>query len=348
MSMFSVAQALAGHAPEGGQVTVKGWVPHPPRLQGRAELRQRQRWLLLRPDPGGRAGHPAQLRVRVKHLTTGCAVIATGTLVKSQGQGQSFEVQGIRHRGRRLGRGPADLPDAAQAAFAGIPARVRPPAPAHQPVRRGDRIRHCLAQAVHRFFHERQFYWISTPIITTSDAEGRRADVPGVDLDTANLPRDGKARWISAATSSARKPSDRVRPAQRRGLLPVVEQGHLRPHLPAPRTATPRAIWPEFWMIRAGDRVRRPQRRRQPRRGLPQYLFRAVLDERGDDMAFIAERVQKIRSAAWRASSTRRSSASTTPMRSRCCRSPAKFEFPVEWGLDLQTEHERWLTEDTS
>ena len=54
-----------------------------------------------------------------------------------------------------------------------------------------------------------------------------------------------------------------------------------------------------------------------------------------------------MRSRGWKPSSTRRSSASTTPTPSRCCRSSGKkFEFPVEWGLDLQTEHERWLTEE--
>ena len=93
MSMFSVAQALAGHAPEGGQVTVKGWV---------RTRRDSKAGLSFVNVSDGSCFAPIQVvapdtlpnyESEVKHLTTGCAVIATGTLVKSQGQGQSFEVQ---------------------------------------------------------------------------------------------------------------------------------------------------------------------------------------------------------------------------------------------------------------
>jgi asparaginyl-tRNA synthetase len=69
------------------------------------------------------------------------------------------------------------------------------------------RIRHCLAKAVHRFFHEQGFYWVNTPIVTTSDAEGAGQMFRVSTLDMANLPATPRARWTSRATSSARKPS---------------------------------------------------------------------------------------------------------------------------------------------
>ena len=80
------------------------------------------------------------------------------------------------------------------------------------------RIRHCLAQAVHRFFHEQGFYWINTPIITTSDAEGAGQMFRVSTLDLANLPRDGERRGrLHARLLRQGSVPHRVRPAQRRG-----------------------------------------------------------------------------------------------------------------------------------
>src|SRR5690606_4255698 len=96
MTTISVAQALAGHVPEGGQVTVRGWV------RTRRDSKAGLSFVHL---SDGSCFAPIQLVVpdtlanydaEVKHLTTGCAIIATGTLVKSQGQGQGFEVQASR------------------------------------------------------------------------------------------------------------------------------------------------------------------------------------------------------------------------------------------------------------
>jgi asparaginyl-tRNA synthetase len=91
--------------------------------------------------------------------------------VKSQGKGQSFEIQASRSKSS-AGSRPAHLPDPAQAALAGVPARSRAPAPAHQPVRRGHPHPQLPGPGRAPFFHENGFNWISTPIITTSDAEG--------------------------------------------------------------------------------------------------------------------------------------------------------------------------------
>ncbi|MFN3311822.1 MAG: amino acid--tRNA ligase-related protein, partial [Thermomonas sp.] len=123
------------------------------------------------------------------HLTTGCAVIATGTLVKSQGQGQSFEVQASRIEVVGWVEDPLTYPmQPKQHSLEYLRefAHLRPRTNLFGAV---TRIRHCLAQAVHRFFHERGFYWISTPIITTSDAEGAGQMFRVSTLDMANLPR---------------------------------------------------------------------------------------------------------------------------------------------------------------
>jgi hypothetical protein len=110
---------------------------YPARFQGRAVVRERERRLLLRGDPGGRRGHAGQLRERGEaphRRLRGDRHRHPGALA---GPGPGVRDPGIATGSRGLGRGSGNLPDPAQGAFAGIPARSRAPAPAHQPVRRG-------------------------------------------------------------------------------------------------------------------------------------------------------------------------------------------------------------------
>ena len=192
MTVVSVQQALCGARARGGEVTVRGWV---------RTRRDSKAGLCFVNVSDGSCFAPIQVvapdtlanyESEVKHLTAGCAVIATGMLVASQGQGQSFEIQATRHRGGRLGRRPETYPIQPKAhslEFLREVAHLRPRTNLFGAV---TRIRHCLAQAMHRFFHEQGFYWINTPIITTSDAEGAGQMFRVSTLDMANLPRDGK------------------------------------------------------------------------------------------------------------------------------------------------------------
>src|SRR5690606_39680267 len=105
-------------------------------------------------------------------VPAGCSAIATGTLAHPQGQGQSFEIQASRIEVVGLVEDTLTYPmQPKQHSLEYLRefAHLRPRTNLFGAV---TRIRHCLSQAVHRFFHERGFYWISTPIITTSDAEG--------------------------------------------------------------------------------------------------------------------------------------------------------------------------------
>jgi asparaginyl-tRNA synthetase len=121
-------------------------------------------------------------------------VIATGTLSASQGQGQAFEFQASSIEVTGFVDDPETYPIQPKAhslEFLREVAHLRPRTNLFGAV---TRIRHCLAQAVHRFFHENGFYWINTPIISTSDAEGAGQMFRISTLDMANLPRtpDGK------------------------------------------------------------------------------------------------------------------------------------------------------------
>ena len=192
MTIISVEHALAGKIPVGGEVTVRGWV---------RTRRDSKAGLSFVNVSDGSCFAPIQVvaadslpnyESEVKRLTAGCAVVATGTLAQSQGQGQAFEIQAESIEVVGWVDDPETYPIQPKAhslEFLREVAHLRPRTNLFGAV---TRIRDCLAKAVHRYFHENGYYWISTPIITTSDAEGAGQMFRVSTLDMANLPRDGK------------------------------------------------------------------------------------------------------------------------------------------------------------
>src|SRR5690606_20815039 len=189
MTVVSVAHALAGKFPEGGEVTVRGWVRT---VRGSAGL-------AFVNVSDGSCFAPIQVVAtdvlgnfeEIKKLTPGCSVIATGKLVRSQGKGQSFEIQGESVEVVGWVEDPLTYPiqpKPMSPEYLREVAHLRPRTNLFGAV---TRIRDCLSKAVHRYFHENGFYWISTPIITTSDAEGAGQMFRVSTLDSANLPRTG-------------------------------------------------------------------------------------------------------------------------------------------------------------
>ena len=348
MTTMSVARALAGHAPEGGQVTVKGWV---------RTRRDSKAGLSFVNVSDGSCFAPIQVvapdtlanyDAEVKHLTSGCAVIVTGTLVKSQGQGQSFEVQASHIDVVGWVEDPLTYPmQPKQHSLEYLRefAHLRPRTNLFGAV---TRIRHCLAQAVHRFFHEREFYWISTPIITTSDAEGAGQMFRVSTLDLANLPR-GKDGAVDFSRDFFGKETFLTVSGQLNVegyALALSKVYTFGPTFRAENSNTTRHL-AEFWMIEPEVAFADLAANADLAEDFLKYLFAAVLAERGDDMAFIAERVQKDAisrlEAFIQAPFERIDYSDAIALLQKAGR---KFEFPVEWGLDLQTEHERWLTEE--
>jgi asparaginyl-tRNA synthetase len=347
MTVVSVEHALAGKIPAGGEVTVRGWVRT--RRDSKAGLS------FVNVSDGScfaaiQVVAPSDLdnyESEIKRLTAGCAVVATGTLVPSQGQGQSFEIQASRIEVVGWVEDPETYPIQPKAhslEFLREVAHLRPRTNLFGAV---TRIRNCLAQAVHRFFHERGFYWISTPIITTSDAEGAGQMFRVSTLDMANLPRDGRGAVDFSRDFFGKETFLTVSgqlnvEAYCLSLSKVYTFG---PTFRAENSNTTRHL-AEFWMIEPEIAFADLAADADLAEDFLKYLFRAVLDERGDDMAFIAERVQPD-------AITRLETFINAPFEridytdaiGLLQKSGKKFDFPVEWGLDLQTEHERWLTE---
>ena len=347
MTVVSVEHALAGRIPAGGEVTVRGCV---------RTRRDSKAGLSFVNVSDGSCFAPIQVvapatlpnyESEVLHLTTGCSVVATGTLVPSQGKGQSFEIQATKIEVLGWVEDPLTYPMQPKQhslEYLREYAHLRPRTNLFGAV---TRVRHCLAQAVHRFFHEQGFYWISTPIITTSDAEGAGQMFRVSTLDMANLPRTaqgaidfsrdffGKEAFLTVSGQlNVEGYCLALSKVYTFGPTFRAEQSHTARHLA------------EFWMIEPEIAFADLNDDANLAEAFLKYVFQAVLNERADDMAFIAERVQKD-------AITRLESFVSAPFEridyteavSLLQKSGQAFEFPVEWGLDLQTEHERWLTE---
>ncbi len=346
MTVLSVASALAGSDFVGREVTVLGWV---------RTRRDAKNGLSFVHVNDGSCFAPIQVVAtdtldnydEVRRLSAGCSVRAIGTLVASQGQGQSFEIQATRIEVIGWVEDPETYPIQPKAhslEFLREVAHLRPRTNLFGAV---TRIRDCLSKAVHRYFHERGYYWISTPIITTSDAEGAGEMFRVSTLDAEKPPRgkDGKidfSRDFFGKETFLTVSGQLNVEAYCMALSKVYTFG---PSFRAEHSHTTRHL-AEFWMVEPEIAFADLNDLANVAEDFLKYLFRAVLNERGDDMAFIAERVDK-------EAVTRLQRFVDAPFErieyteavKLLQESGQKFEFPVEWGLDLQTEHERWLTE---
>jgi asparaginyl-tRNA synthetase len=347
MTVVSVEHALAGRLPVGGEVTVRGWVRT--RRDSKAGLS------FINVSDGSCV---ATLQVvapdslpnyesEVRRLSAGCSIVATGTLVPSQGQGQGFEIQAERIEVPGWVEDPETYPIQPKAhslEFLREVAHLRPRTNLFGAV---TRIRHSLAQAVHRFFDERGFFWVNTPIVTTSDAEGAGQMFRVSTLDLANLPRadDGSVDFTRDFFGKETFLTVSGQLNVEAFCLALGKVYTFGPTFRAENSNTTRHL-AEFWMIEPEIAFADLADNADLAEDFLKYLFRAVLDERADDMAFIAERVQTDAvsrlEAFVNAPFERIDYGDAVKLLQQ---SGQKFEFPVEWGLDLQTEHERWLTE---
>jgi len=242
---------------------------------------------------------------------------------------------------------PDNLPDPAQATHHGVLRDVAHLRPRTNVIGAATRVRHTLAKAIHQFFDQNGFFWVNTPIITASDAEGAGALFRVSTLDLANLPRTPGGKVDFAKDFFGREAFLTVSgqlnvEAYCLALSKVYTFG---PTFRAENSNTSRHL-AEFWMIEPEiafadlcDNATLAER-------LLKFTFETLLTERQDDLAFFDERVEKGLVAKLQgivASEFVRMDYGEAIMVLE--RAKEKFEFPVKWGIDLQAEHERYLTE---
>ncbi len=287
----------------------------------------------------------------VMRLTAGCAVECEGTLVQSQGKGQSLELQADAVRVVGWVDDPDTYPISPKQHSFEYLRDV-----AHLRVRTNTfgavaRVRHTLAMAVHRFFHEHGFLYVHTPIVTASDCEGAGAMFKVSTLDMANPPRNEQGH-VDYAKDFFAKPAYLTVSGQLNvetycmALSKVYTFG---PTFRAENSNTSRHL-AEFWMIEPEIAFADLKADADLAEDFLKYIFTALLNERPDDMKFFAERIdkgcierlEKFVSASFE----RMTYTDAIKALEAAVAKGRKFEFPVKWGIDMQSEHERYLTEE--
>ena len=209
------------------------------------------------------------------------------------------------------------------------------------------RIRHAMAYAIHKYFNDRGFYYLHTPIITASDAEGAGAMFQVTTLNVDNPPRreDGKVDWSQDFFG---RHTNLTVSGQLEGELGAMALGNIYtfgPTFRAENSNTPRHL-AEFWMIEPEMAFYEIEDNMDLAEDFIKYLVRYALDNCMDDLIFLNNMIDKglierLKSVI----STDFVRMTYTDAVDILVKSGAKFEYPVSWGVDLQSEHERYLVE---
>jgi len=347
MTSLTCAEVLAGRAPGDAPVTIRGWV---------RTRRDSKAGISFVSVADGSSFHPVQVVVpntlpnyadEVLHVTAGCAVEATGTIVPSPAKGQPFEMQAAALRVLGWVDDPDSYPIQPKPHSLEFLREVAHLRPRTNVIGAATRVRHTIAQAIHRFFHGRGFYWVATPIITASDAEGAGALFRVSTLDFANLPRTPEGRVDFAQDFFGRETYLTVSGQLNVECycLALSKVYTFGPTFRAENSNTSRHL-AEFWMIEPEIAFADLAADADLAEALLKHVFRAVLEERPDDMAFFEQRIEKgvIAKLAGIVDSefVRMDYGEAIGILERA---QEKFEFPARWGVDLQSEHERYLTE---
>lgn len=347
MSLVSIASALKGDIPVGSTVTVRGWI--------RSKRDSKAGFSFLSIHDGScfdaiQAVAPNELenyQDEVLHITTGCAVSVTGELVKSEGKGQSLEIQAQAIEVVGGVDDPETYPIAKKRhtfEYLRTVAHLRPRTNTFGAI---TRVRTTLANAIHNYFYEREFHWINTPIITASDCEGAGELFRVSTLDLANLPltQDGKVDFEQDFFGSESFLTVSGQLNVEAYCLAMSRVYTFGPTFRAENSNTSRHL-AEFWMVEPEIAFADLNDNADLAEDLLKNVLKTVLDEREDDMAFFQQRIDKdvinrINSVI-ESSFERMDYSEAIEILTDC---GENFEFPVQWGLDLQSEHERFLTE---
>jgi asparaginyl-tRNA synthetase len=348
MASSAIKSLLGGETAAGSTVTVEGWV--------RTRRDSKAGFSFINVSDGTcfdaiqvvAPGELPNYANEVQRLTAGCAVRCTGELVESMGRGQSVEIKADSVEIVGWVEDPDTYPIQPKRhtfEFLRDVGHLRPRTNTFGAV---TRVRHVAAMAIHRYFHEHGFYWINTPIITASDAEGAGHMFRVSTLDIANLPQgesgdiDFKQDFFGRETFLTVSGQLNVEAY----CLSMTDVYTFGPTFRAENSNTARHL-AEFWMVEPEIAFADLDDLADLAEDFLKYIFKAVLDECPDDMAFFEKRIEP------EAISRLQSVLDTDFVRIDYAEaieilrdSGKKFEFPAEWGLDLQTEHERYLTEN--
>lgn len=283
----------------------------------------------------------------LKSITTGACISVNGVLVESQGKGQTSEIQCKEIE--IYGLCPSDYPMQKKGQSFEYMRKY-----GHMRLRTNTfgavfRIRHHMAMAIHQYFHEHGFYYFHTPLITGSDAEGagNMFQVTTLDLD-----RVAKAGEVDYNADFFGKKTHLTVSGQLEGELGATSLGAIYtfgPTFRAENSNTPRHL-AEFWMVEPEVAFIDQQELMDLEEDFIKYCVRWALNNCKDDLEFLNQMIDKELIArlegVLKDTFVRLTYTEGFEILKKAQESGVKFEFPVsEWGMDLSSEHERYLVE---
>jgi asparaginyl-tRNA synthetase len=282
----------------------------------------------------------------LKPITTGACINVNGKLVESQGKGQNVEIQAteVEIYG---GADPATYPlqkKGHSLEFLREIAHLRPRTNTFGAI---FRMRHHMSYAIHKYFNDRGFYYFHTPIITASDAEGAGSMFEVTALDLSNPPKTEEGK-IDFSEDFFGKQTNLTVSGQLEGELGAMALGAIYtfgPTFRAENSNTPRHL-AEFWMIEPEVAFYDNNDNMDLAEDFLKYLISYALEHCKEDIEFLAkmydeELVDRMRFVV----DNEFVRLTYTEGVKILEESGQKFEFPVYWGADLQSEHERYLVE---
>jgi asparaginyl-tRNA synthetase len=281
----------------------------------------------------------------LKRITTGACLKVNGKLVESMGKGQSVEIQAseieiygeadvetypLQKKGHTL-------------EFLREIAHLRPRTNTFSAV---FRVRHAMAYAIHKYFNDRGFFYWHSPLITASDCEGAGEMFQVTTLDLDNLPRvDGK---IDYSQDFYGRHTSLTVSGQLEGELGAMSLGKIYtfgPTFRAENSNTPRHL-SEFWMIEPEMAFYEIEDNMDLAEDFIKYLVKYALENCQDDLEFLQsmydkELIERLNFVV----NNQFVRLTYTEAIEILSNAKQKFEFPIHWGVDLQSEHERYLVE---
>ena len=348
MSLSSTKEILSGKIAIGEKVTVAGWI--------RTRRDSKAGFSFLAVNDGSGFDNvqviaPNTLNnyeSEILKLTTGCSVVVDGTLKASEGKGQAYEINADKVFVTGFVEDPDTYPMSAKrhsVEYLREYAHLRPRTNLMGAVMR---IRNTVAYAIHSFFQDNGFMWVATPLITSSDCEGAGEMFTVTNFDLNNVPKNDKGEADFSKDFFGKHAYMTVS-----GQLNVETYAcafskvyTFGPTFRAENSNTTRHL-AEFWMVEPEMAFTDLDGCATTAEKLLKYVFKTVLEQRADDMKFIAERVDK--DAITRLEhliSSDFAKVDYTNAIEILKKATKKFEYPVEWGIDLQSEHERYLAEE--
>lgn len=347
MSTFSVKQLLNQAAPVGASVEVKGWV------RSKRDSKAGISFIAL---SDGSCFDTIQVVAENKlanyediiRLTKDCSIIAKGKVVASLGEGQAVEILADTIEIIGWVENPDSYPVSPKRHTVEYLREVAHLRPRTNLIAAATRIRNTVSYAVHEYLQKNGFFWIHTPLITGADAEGAGElfQVTGFDLN--NIPRDDKGRIDYKRDFFGRETFLTVSgqlnvESYCMSMSKVYTFG---PTFRAENSNTTRHL-AEFWMIEPEIAFANLMDNAALAQAMLKYVFKSVLDKNADDMAFFAQFINKdVITRLEGLVNDDFAMITYNEAIDKLLKANKTFENQVSWGIDLASEHERWLCEE--